>query len=120
MRTINSLPYLHSQKFSSLFSGFISILSTQNSKKPKYPFFSFSGSKLVDSSLIFKDGQFEDVSEIRKANGWKYVLLDKVNCKAKCSVKISDGEYCDRILSVTGGNTTIINNHLKRLHGIIC
>jgi len=76
---------------------------------------------LVDSSLIlFKDGHFEDVSEVRKANGWKYVLLDKVNHRAKCSVEISEGEYCDRILSVTGGNTTIINNHLKRLHGIIC
>ena len=73
---------------------------------------------MVDSSLIFKDGQFEDVSEIRKAICWKYVLLDKVNYRAKCSVKISEGEYCDRVYSAKGGSTTALNTHLRKRHGI--
>ena len=85
---------------------------------PGYPFFSFSGPNLVDSSLIFKDGQFEDVSEVRKAICWKYFLFDGKNHKAKCSVKNSEGEYCDRILSVPCGNTTSLRRHLKNRHEI--
>jgi len=87
---------------------------------PGYPFFSFSGPNLVDSSLIFKDGQFEDVSEVRKAICWKYFLFDGKNHKAKCSVKNSEGEYCDRILSVNikSSGTTSMNRHLKNRHEI--
>ena len=87
---------------------------------PRYPFFSFSGSKLVDSSLIFKDGHFEDVSEVRKAYCWKYFLYANVkpNQKAKCRVEMSKGEYCNKVLSVSGGTTSTLNNHLKHVHGI--
>ena len=46
---------------------------------PGYPFFSFSGPNLVDSSLIFKDGQFEDVSEVEKQFvGNIFFLMEKI------------------------------------------
>ena len=83
------------------------------------PFFSISECNLVDSSSIFKDGQFEDVSEVRKAYCWNYFLFDGTNHKAKCRVKTSEGEYCDRILNPNSGNTTSMNRHLKNRHGII-
>jgi len=84
----------------------------------KNPFFSITGCNLVDSSSIFKDGQFEDVSEVRKAYCWNYFLFNGTNHKAKCRVKTNEGEYCDRILSVPCGNTTSLRGHLKNRHEI--
>ena len=77
--------------------------------------FSLSGHIYVDSSSIFdplEEGQFEDVSQVKKAYCWKYFLLDKTNQKAKCKVQISDGIFCDRII-----NFKACNKHLK-IHGI--
>ena len=62
-------------------------------------------------------GQFEDVSKTRKAFCWKYCLLDKANGKAKCKVKISEGKYCDKVISAKSGTKGVIE-HLKRLHGM--
>jgi len=74
------------------------------------------GLNYVASSSIFdpfvEEGQFEDVSKIQKAFCWQYFLLDKTNQKAKCKVKISDGNFCDRIIS-----SKACNKHLK-IHGI--
>ena len=82
-------------------------------------FFTFSEPNYVDSSsILFKDDQFEDVSKVRKSFCWKYCLLDKVNDKAKCKVKTSEGKYCDKFISVKGGTKGIIE-HLKRRHGMI-
>ena len=78
--------------------------------------FILSGLNYVASSSIFdpfvEEGQFEDVSKIQKAFCWQYFLLDKTNQKAKCKVKISDGNFCDRIIS-----SKACNKHLK-IHGI--
>ena len=64
-------------------------------------------------------GQFEDVSKVRKSFCWKYCLLDKVNDKAKCQIKISsEGEHCNRVYSAPEGATTSLKYHLKRVHGI--
>ena len=75
------------------------------------------------SSILFKDGQFEDVSKIRKAFCWKYFLLDEENYKAKCKVKFVEGVYCDRVLSARGSNgcaqaTPAFKKHLKDEHAI--
>ena len=88
------------------------------SNEPNPNFFSFLGPNYVDSSLIFQDGLFEDVSKDKKAICWKYFLLDKANHKAKCRAKISEGEYCDRVLTAKGGTTSPLNSHLKNQHGI--
>ena len=84
--------------------------------------FSLSGLNYVDSSLIFnpfEDDQFEDVSKVQKSYIWKYFLLDKANHKAKCKVKIGEGQYCDRVYSSQEGATTgAMKNHLKNHHGI--
>ena len=78
--------------------------------------FILSGLNYVASSSIFdpfvEEGQFEDVSKIQKAFCWQFFLLDKTNQKAKCKVKISDGNFCDRIIS-----SKACNKHLK-IHGI--
>ena len=129
MRTINSLPYLPKQKFCPLFSGFVSIFSIQNSKNQNFleivvnrSIFSLSGLDCVYSNVIFnplyEDGQFEDVSQIKNSFCWKYFLLDKINHKAKCNVKISEGEYCNRVYSAQDSATTSLKYHLKRRHGI--
>ena len=86
--------------------------------------FSLSGLDYVYSNLIFnplfEDGQFEDVSRIKNSFCWKYFLLDKVNHKAKCKVKISESEYCNRVYSAQEGATTGgMKNHLKNAHGIL-
>ena len=79
---------------------------------PGYHFFSFSGPNYID-------GQFEDVSNFRKAFCWKYFLLDKTNLKAKCNVfKIDEGKYCNRFYDAHGGTTSKFNMHLKNHHGI--
>ena len=81
--------------------------------------FSLAGLNYVDSSLVFnpfEDDQFEDVSQVQKAFCWKYFLLDKANQKAKCKVKIREGEYCDRVYSAT--TTRGIKYHLENNHGI--
>ena len=31
---------------------------------------------------------------------------------------MSKGEYCNKVLSVSGGTTSTLNNHLKHVHGI--
>jgi len=67
---------------------------------------------------LFEDDQFEDVSQIKNSFCWKYFLLDKVNDKAKCQIKISEGEYCNRVYSAPEGATTSLKYHLKRRHGI--
>ena len=69
---------------------------------------------------MINDDQFEDVSKVRKAICWKYFLLDKTNDKAKCKVKISEGEYCDRVFCTqrARGSTSSITNHLRKQHGI--
>ena len=67
---------------------------------------------------MINDDQFEDVSKVRKAICWKYFLLDKTNDKAKCRVKIGEGEYCDRVFYAKGGTTSKLNNHLGKQHGI--
>jgi len=82
------------------------------------------GLDYVYSNLIFnplfEDGQFEDVSRIKNSFCWKYFLLDKVNHKAKCKVKISESEYCNRVYSAQEGATTGgMKNHLKNAHGIL-
>ena len=72
------------------------------------------------SNPLFEDGQFEDVSQIKNSFCWKYFLLDKVNHKAKCKVKISESEYCNRVYSAQEGATTGgMKNHLKNAHGIL-
>ena len=84
----------------------------------KRSIFSLSGLNYVDSSSIydpFEDDQFEDVSQVKKAFCWKYFLLDKTNRKVKCKVEISDGNFCDRIITYKASN---IQRHLKDLHGI--
>ena len=76
------------------------------------------------SSILFKDGQFEAVSKVRKAFCWKYFLLDEENLKAKCKVKFSEGRgCCDKVFSVKGYNGCVqvsgtINKHLENEHGI--
>ncbi len=96
---------------------------------PEYHFFSFLTQppsltlpfllfNYLDSSSIFIDGQFEEVSKAKIALCWNYFLLDKTNDKAKCKVKISEGEYCDRVYSAKGGSTTALNTHLRKQHGI--
>ena len=70
------------------------------------------------SNPLFEDGQFEDVSGIINSFCWKYFLLDKVNEKAKCKIKISEGEYCNRVYCAPEGATTSLKYHLKRGHGI--
>ena len=70
------------------------------------------------SSILFKDDQFEDVSKVRKAFCWTIFLLDKETHKAKCKVKISEGKYCDRIISARF-TTNNCNQHLKNCHGIL-
>ena len=72
------------------------------------------------SNPLFEDGLFEDVSRIKNSFCWKYFLLDKVNHKAKCKVKISESEYCNRVYSAQEGATTGgMKNHLKNAHGIL-
>ena len=85
---------------------------------PEYHLFSISGHN-VDSSSIFQDVHFEDVS-FRKAFCWKYFLIHKAkgNEKAKCQVEISKGNYCGKVLSAIGGKTSGLNAHLKNVHGI--
>ena len=72
------------------------------------------------SDPLFNDVQFEDVSNSRKSYCWKYFLYANVkpNQKAKCQVEMSKGEYCNKVLSVSGGTTSTLNNHLKHVHGI--
>ena len=84
---------------------------------PEYHLFSISGHN-VDSSSIFQDVHFEDVS-FRKAFCWKYFLIHKAkgNEKAKCQVEISKGKYCGKVLSAIGGKTSGLNAHLKNVHG---
>ena len=86
---------------------------------PGYHLFSISGLDNVDSSSIFQDGHFEDVS-FRKAFCWKYFLIHKAkgNEKAKCQVEISQGKYCGKVLGARGGKTSALNTHLKYVHGI--
>ena len=85
---------------------------------PEYHLLSISGHN-VDSSSIFQDVHFEDVS-FRKAFCWKYFLIHKAkgNEKAKCQVEISKGKYCGKVLSAIGGKTSGLNAHLKNVHGI--
>ena len=78
---------------------------------------SLSGLNYIDSSLKFEDNQFEDVSKFRKAFCWKYFLFNKANNRAKCNVKISEVEYCDRTYDAING-TSNFNSHLKKHHGI--
>jgi len=40
---------------------------------------------------------------------------DKANRKVKCKVQISEGNFCDRIMSYKASN---IYRHLKHHHGI--
>ena len=87
------------------------------SNEPNPNFFSFLGPNYVDSSLIFQDGLFEDVSKDKRAICWKYFLLDKANHRAKCRVEIIEGEYCDRVYSAQGGaqkgGSGAMKKHLK-------
>ena len=94
---------------------FLELLFCPGSAAPGYHFVSFS-----DSISILNDVQFEDVSNSRKAYCWKYFLYANVkpNQKAKCQVEMSKGEYCNKVLSVSGGTTSTLNNHLKHVHGI--
>ena len=98
-------------------------INTENddtcSATPGYRFFfSLLGSNYIDSSLIFKDGIFEDVSKYRKAICWEYFLLDKENQRAKCQFQISEGEYCDKVYSAQGRafhkGSGEMKNHLKK------
>ena len=91
----------------------------KNFSKPR-SIFSLSGFNYLDSNSIYDPfvedvGQFEDLSQIKKAFCWKYCLLDKANRKVKCKVQISEGNFCDRIMSYKASN---IYRHLKHHHGI--
>ena len=91
----------------------------KNFSKPR-SIFSLSGFNYLDSNSKYDPfvedvGQFEDLSQIKKAFCWKYCLLDKTNRKVKCKVQISEGNFCDRIMSYKASN---IYRHLKHHHGI--
>ena len=93
----------------------LSYLFTKYSKDRSI--FSLSGLNYVDSSSIFDplgdEQQFEDVSQFKKAFCWKYFLLDETNQKAKCKIKMRDGNICNRIIS-----SKACNKHLKQYHGM--
>ena len=95
------------------------VLIGPGSVAPGFHLFSILGLDNVDSSSIFIDAHFEDVS-FRKAFCWKYFLIHKAkgNEKAKCQVEISKGKYCGKVLSAIGGKTSGLNAHLKNVHGI--
>ena len=58
---------------------------------------------------------FEDISNYRKSEAWKYFWLDRSKEQAKC-MKCLEEKNITKIFKVNNGNTKTLLDHLKRAH----